>query len=62
MIKHRSFITGIKGTKLTNNEIKFLKEYKPWGIILFTRNLKNTNQIKMLTDKIKKFLIIKIIQ
>ena len=54
MIKHRSFITGIKGTKLTNKEIKFLKEYKPWGIILFTRNLKNINQIKMLTDKIKK--------
>ena len=54
MINRRSFITGIKGTKLNNHEIKFLKEYKPWGIILFSRNLKNSYQIKKLTSHIKK--------
>jgi len=54
MINRRSFITGIKGTKLTNLEIKFLLKYKPWGIILFSRNLNNTNQIKNLTNQIKK--------
>ena len=53
MISRRSFITGIKGTKLTNHEIRFLFKYKPWGVILFSRNLKNTNQIKKLTAHIK---------
>ena len=53
MINRRSFITGIKGTKLTNHEIKFLDKYKPWGIILFSRNLKDINQIKKLTSHIK---------
>jgi beta-N-acetylhexosaminidase len=54
MINRRSFITGIKGIKLTNYEIKFLSKYKPWGVILFSRNLKNINQIKDLTKNIKK--------
>ena len=54
MINRRAFITGIKGTKLSNYEIKFLDKYKPWGIILFSRNLKNFDQIKMLTLHIKK--------
>ena len=54
MNNHRSFITGIKGTKLTSNEVKFLKKYKPWGVILFTRNLNNIDQIKKLTKHIKK--------
>ena len=38
--KRRAFIVGIKGTKLSNREILFLKTYKPWGIILFSRNIK----------------------
>ena len=54
MINRRSFITGIKGTKLTQKEIKFLIKYKPWGIILFSRNLKKINQIQKLTNHIKK--------
>tara|TARA_Y100000591_G_scaffold290385_1_gene276151 strand:+ start:2144 stop:3091 length:948 start_codon:yes stop_codon:yes gene_type:complete len=54
MINRRSFITGIKSTKLNNKEIVFLRKYKPWGIILFSRNLKNFNQIKNLTKQIKK--------
>ena len=54
MNNRRSFIIGIKGTKLTKDEIKFLKKYKPWGVILFSRNLNNINQIKNLTKNIKK--------
>ena len=54
MINRRSFITGIKGAKLTDKEVKFLIKYKPWGIILFSRNLKSVNQIKKLTNYIKK--------
>ena len=55
MIKlRRSFITGLKGYKLTAKEILFLKKYKPWGIILFSRNIKSINQTRSLTNKIKK--------
>ena len=40
MIKNRrAFIIGIKSIKLTSKEIFFLKKYKPWGVILFWRNV-----------------------
>ncbi len=54
MKNRRSFITGIKGTKLNFKEKKFLIKYKPWGIILFSRNLNNIKQIKKLTQEIRK--------
>tara|TARA_B100000795_G_scaffold143677_1_gene107560 strand:- start:2640 stop:3587 length:948 start_codon:yes stop_codon:yes gene_type:complete len=54
MINRRCFITGIKGKSLTHNEIIFLNEYQPWGVILFTRNIKSINQTKKLTSDIKK--------
>ena len=38
-MKKKAFITGINGIKLNKKEITFLKKYKPWGIILFSRNL-----------------------
>ena len=41
MNNRRSFIVGIKSTKLSNKKKKnFLKKYKPWGVILFSRNIK----------------------
>ena len=49
----RSFITGIQSTTLSQKEKKFLNKYKPWGIILFSRNIKSINQAKKLTDQIK---------
>ena len=49
----RSFITGIKGTKLNKKEVNFLKKYKPWGIILFSRNIKTISQTQNLTQQIK---------
>ena len=55
MIKNRRcFITGLRSTVLLQKEKKFLKKYKPWGIILFSRNIKSIDQTKMLTDDIKK--------
>ena len=54
MIDHRSFICGIKGYRLTSKEIIFLKKYKPWGIILFSRNIKSIKQSKKLILSIKK--------
>ena len=54
MKNRRSFITGLKSTVLQSIEIRFLKKYKPWGVILFSRNIKSIEQTKKLTDDIKK--------
>ena len=54
MNNRKSFIVGIKSTKLSHKEKSFLKKYKHWGVILFTRNIKNINQTKFLTSSIKK--------
>ena len=54
MNNRRAFIIGIKSIKLSKSEVLFIKNYKPWGIILFSRNIKTIKQTKMLTDSIKK--------
>ena len=54
MNKRRAFIVGIKSLQLSKNEIDFLKKYKPWGVILFLRNIKSIKQAKSLTDNIRK--------
>tara|TARA_B100000686_G_scaffold345634_1_gene430605 strand:+ start:1264 stop:2214 length:951 start_codon:yes stop_codon:yes gene_type:complete len=55
MIKNRrSFIVGLKSTTLLSKEKQFLKKYKPWGIILFARNIKSITQTKKLTDDIRR--------
>ena len=54
MNNHRSFVCGIKGKKLSDEERKFLINYKPWGIILFSRNIKSIKQTQILTNSIKK--------
>ena len=54
MIKLRkAFIVGIKGKKLKKKEINFLKKYKPWGVILFSRNIYTLKQTKRLTNSIR---------
>jgi len=55
MIKNRrAFITGLKSSSLSNKEKKFLKMYKPWGVIIFSRNIKSFEQLIKLTTDIKK--------
>ena len=55
MIKNRkAFIVGLKSYKLSNKEKIFIRKYKPWGVILFSRNIKSIQQTKALTDNIKK--------
>ena len=56
MKNRRAFITGIKSYKLNSSEKKFLKKFKPWGVILFSRNIKSIDQTKKLTESIKKIL------
>ena len=54
MINRRSFITGIGSVSLSSKEKKFLRKYKPWGVILFSRNIKSIIQITKLIKEIKK--------
>ena len=51
-MKKKAIIISLSGTKLSKKEIILLKK-KPWGVILFSRNLKSIKQIKELTSKIK---------
>ena len=54
MNNRRSFIIGIKSKKLSTKEKIFLQKYKPWGVILFTRNIENIKQTYKLTSSIRK--------
>ena len=54
MNNRRSFIVGLKTTNLSTKEKIFLRKYKPWGVILFTRNIKNIEQTLKLTSSIRK--------
>ena len=51
-MNRKAIIFGIKGIKLSNKEKKILRK-KPWGIILFSRNIKNVSQLKLLIQSIK---------
>tara|TARA_B100000963_G_scaffold322174_1_gene306025 strand:+ start:4116 stop:5063 length:948 start_codon:yes stop_codon:yes gene_type:complete len=53
MNNRKSFIVGIKSTTLSKKEKIFLMKYKPWGVILFNRNIKNIKQTFDLTKSIK---------
>ena len=50
-----AIIFGIQKYKLTNKEKLLFKKAKPWGIILFSRNIKSIFQLKTLVDDIKNF-------
>ena len=52
-MRRKSIIIGIKGFSLTVEEINLIKTEKPWGVILFSRNIKNINQLKSLVTNIK---------
>ena len=53
MKNRRAFISGIASSNLKKQEIIFLKKYKPWGVILFARNIQNISQTKKLTKDIR---------
>jgi beta-N-acetylhexosaminidase len=41
----RAFITGLSGLSLTADERAFLREARPWGLILFKRNIDSKAQV-----------------
>ena len=54
-MKKKAIIISIKGPSLTKKEKLLLSDEKPWGLILFKRNIKSIQQIKNLIKDINKF-------
>jgi len=52
-MNRKAVIFGIQEHRLTVNEKLLFRKAKPWGIILFSRNIKNIFQLKNLVDDIK---------
>ena len=52
-MKKKAIIISIKGITLTKKEKLLLSEEKPWGLILFKRNIKSIQQIRNLIKNIK---------
>jgi beta-N-acetylhexosaminidase len=52
----KAAVISISGTYLTHKEINIFKKDKPWGVILFKRNIKSVEQLKELTSLIKKIM------
>lgn len=46
----RAFITGLAGPVLTADERGFLREARPWGLILFRRNIEDKAQVYALVQ------------
>ena len=49
----RPVIFGLEGTTLTAEEGAFFHETRPWGIILFARNIETRAQLHALTDDLR---------
>ena len=47
----KAAIISISGISLTQQEINIFKKDKPWGVILFKRNILSNNQLKKLTRR-----------
>ena len=54
-MKKKAIIISIKGIKLTKKEKLLLSKEKPWGLILFRRNINSLMQIKNLIKNIRKY-------
>jgi beta-N-acetylhexosaminidase len=46
----RAFISGLSGAALTADERAFLREARPWGLILFKRNIEDKAQVARLVQ------------
>jgi beta-N-acetylhexosaminidase len=50
----KAFITGLSGTELTAAERDFIRAERPWGFILFRRNIESPAQVAALTAEVRK--------
>ncbi|WFU37676.1 beta-N-acetylhexosaminidase [Bradyrhizobium sp. CB82] len=49
----RAFITGVSGTELTAAERDFIRAERPWGFILFKRNIQTPAQVASLVQELR---------
>jgi beta-N-acetylhexosaminidase len=52
----RAFITGVSGLELTADERAFLRAERPWGFILFKRNIETPAQVSALVRELRESL------
>jgi beta-N-acetylhexosaminidase len=52
----RAFNTGVSGTELTATEREFIRGMRPWGFILFKRNVEAPDQVSGLVDELRNCL------
>jgi beta-N-acetylhexosaminidase len=50
----RAFITGVSGTELNAAEREFIRAERPWGFILFKRNIETPQQVALLVQELRK--------
>jgi beta-N-acetylhexosaminidase len=55
-MRRRAFITGIAGTELSAAEREFIAAERPWGFILFKRNIVNPSQVTALNDELRSII------
>jgi beta-N-acetylhexosaminidase len=52
----RAFITGVSGTELNAAEREFIRSQRPWGFILFKRNVETPAQVATLIKELRQEL------
>jgi beta-N-acetylhexosaminidase len=50
---NRAFITGLSGTELSDAEREFIAAERPWGFILFKRNIADPTQVVSLVGQLR---------
>src|SRR6202453_2704716 len=50
----RAFITGVSGPELSATEREFIRSERPWGFILFKRNIETPEQVILLVQELRK--------
>ena len=53
MSQHRAAIFGCAGTRLSAEEKAFFADVRPWGYILFARNIQTADQVRALNDELR---------
>ena len=52
----RAFITGVSGLELSAAEREFIRAERPWGFILFKRNIETPDQVSALVRELRSCL------
>jgi beta-N-acetylhexosaminidase len=55
-MNNRAFITGISGTELNDAEREFIRSERPWGFILFKRNIDTPEQVMTLVQELRSII------